>query len=462
MSDLFQDLHSNGMIIGGGVTGLGAGCVSGVPVWEALEQAGGICSSYYIRHRGSVRLRECPEDGEVYRFEKGGGHWIFGQDPFVFRWIRQFVPVKSYKRRSSVYFSKDQRYVPFPLQNNLRYLPSGLARRALREMEKSRKTYRTMREWLEVTFGPTLCKLFFYPFHSLYTAGLDDKIAPQDAYKSPVHMESVRRGARCETETAGYNISYVYPECGLDTLVERMADLCDLRLGFEVSSIDVVRREVHFSSGDSAPYNKILCTLPLNRTVALAGLTMDEEADPYTSVLVLNIGALRGPACPEDHWLYVPDSQSGFHRVGFYSNVDKSFLPKSLQDSGSHVSLYVERAYAMAVKPNTEEILAYSQSVIQELQSWGFIGEVEVLDPTWIDTAYTWSYPGSCWRGKAIRLLERYDIDCAGRYGRWTFQGIADSIRDGFLAGSCLKVSGDEKCYAEGSLFAATRLGWKK
>jgi hypothetical protein len=58
-----------------------------------------------------------------------------------------------------------------------------------------------------------------------------------------------------------------------------------------------------------------------------------------------------------------------------------------------------------------------------------------VVHPTWIDVAYTWSWPGSGWTAEALRMLEDQSIYQVGRYGRWQFQGIADSIRDGFVAG---------------------------
>ena len=61
------------------------------------------------------------------------------------------------------------------------------------------------------------------------------------------------------------------------------------------------------------------------------------------------------------------------------------------------------------------------------------------MDLTWIDVAYTWSWPGSKWRQEALRVLEEHDIHQVGRYGRWVFQGIADSIRDGFVVGGALR-----------------------
>jgi len=85
------------------------------------------------------------------------------------------------------------------------------------------------------------------------------------------------------------------------------------------------------------------------------------------------------------------------------------------------------------------DVIAYQRSVETELQEWAFIGEVEVNDPTWIDVAYTWARPGSRWRSQAMRRLEEHNIFPIGRYGRWTFQGIADSVRDGLIAGGCFR-----------------------
>src|SRR5579862_7448577 len=100
------------MIVGAGVTGLAAGWASGLPVYEAESSLGGICSSYYVRPNSQQRLPQAPQDGEAYRFELGGGHWIFGGDPVILRFIARRTPVKSYQRRSSVFFPDKNLYVP--------------------------------------------------------------------------------------------------------------------------------------------------------------------------------------------------------------------------------------------------------------------------------------------------------------------------------------------------------------
>ena len=94
---------------------------SGFPVFEACEVVGGICASYYRRPGEGVRLPEAPASDDAYRFEYGGGHWIFGGDSAVLHFINALTPVRTYHRKSAVYFPEDGRLVPYPLQHHLAY-----------------------------------------------------------------------------------------------------------------------------------------------------------------------------------------------------------------------------------------------------------------------------------------------------------------------------------------------------
>ena len=75
-------------IIGAGFTGLGAGLSSGFKIFEATDRPGGICASY-------------KKSG--FRFEVGGGHWIFGGDKFIIDLINRFSKCKRYIRKSAVF-----------------------------------------------------------------------------------------------------------------------------------------------------------------------------------------------------------------------------------------------------------------------------------------------------------------------------------------------------------------------
>ncbi|HEY8156816.1 MAG TPA: FAD-dependent oxidoreductase [Myxococcota bacterium] len=421
------------VILGAGVTGVAAARASGGVAYEAAEHPGGICGSY-SRSPGSNERQHGVAKDDAYQFEPGGGHWIFGGEPEVLELIDALAPVQRFERRSAVFFPEQGRFVPYPLQEHLDFLPPEVAARARGEQRDAGGAAFTFSEWLRRRFGATLCELFFHPFHELYTAGLCDRIAPQGSEKSPL----ARPGPAARTG-AGYNASFVYPREGLDTLVGRLAAGSRIELGKRAVRIASDAREVHFADGTTAGYDRLLSTLPLDQTLAMAGLRVEAAQDPHSSVLVLNIGALRGPACPDQHWLYLPGSRSGFHRIGFYSNVDAGFLPAAHRDSRTRVSLYVERAFAAGARSAEAEERRYAAAVVAELQDWGFIAEPEVVDASWVETAYTWSWPGSRWRERALEALEQRGVELAGRYACWRFQGIADSIRDGLRAGARLR-----------------------
>jgi protoporphyrinogen oxidase len=420
------------------MAGLAVGVASGFGVLEQFYRPGGICASYNL-------------DG--YHFELGGGHWIFGSDPTVTQLLSASSEIRTYRRRSAVLFlgaleatrNLEGLIVPYPIQDNLFALPKEIRQEALAEIlaANSDGPADTMAAWMRQQFGSTLCRIFFEPFHERYTAGSFRNIAPQDAYKSPIHRDRVIRGAERENGDAGYNATFLYPARGLDAVGQWLAQRCPILYGKTVLQIDPGSRSVVLSDGQTDHYQTLVMTAPLNRTVEMAGLGEQVgPSDPYTSVLVLNLGATL-PNTPLArngyHWLYVPDSRTGFHRIGYYSNVDPLFLPEGCRNDAGRGALYVERAFpgGQRLSPDAEEALILD--MIEELRTTGLIGEIEVRDANWVDVAYTWRRPGSDWVTRATAACQQSGIEPAGRYGRWTFQGIAASLKQGLLLGSVLR-----------------------
>lgn len=417
------------MILGAGITGLCAGFQRTRTIYEGLNSPGGLCASYYLGPNGATDRRRS------YRFERGGGHWIFGDDKTLLGKLKLLSPVKKYARKASVYFPQRDLYVPYPLQNHLYFFPKSIREKVQQDMLQplSKEVPVILHEWLIYNFGRTLCQLFFLPFHELYTAGLSRKITTQDLYKIPSSRAAMIQGLNKKTSPVGYNTTYVYPKQGLDHLMKQLEDQCAIMYNKKAVRIDIVKKKVHFNDGSQVAYKKLISTIPLSEIVDLCGLQGFKDPDPHTSVLVFNIGAQRGTKCPEDHWVYVPSSQSGFHRLGFYSNVDTSFLPKTSQQKDL-VSIYVEKAFLPDDKPNGPQLVQLGKKIVDELKEWKYVKNVEVLSPTWIDHAYTWHLPGSTWKEDAISCLKGHGIYSIGRYGAWKFQGILDSMNDGFLS----------------------------
>ncbi|MEM4325820.1 MAG: FAD-dependent oxidoreductase [Candidatus Pacearchaeota archaeon] len=427
--------HKKVYIIGAGFTGLAAALSTGFPIFEAKNHPGGICYSYSKRN---------------FKFERGGGHWIFGADENVKKVISRFSKLRRYQRKAGIFFAGNlgvtkafkYKIIPYPIQNNLRYLGGEIAAKVLKEiLNKSDKNILTLDDWLVFSFGETLYNIFFKPFHEKYTAGLYKKIAPQDTYKSPFSISDVIDGAfGINKSEAGYNISFLYPKNGLNFLADRMAERCNIKYNKELKRLNISEKKIIFSDKTTLEYDYLITTIPLNNL-----LKMSEFKDytlPYTSVLVLNAGVELGNskiAKHGYHWLYIPDAKSKFHRIGYYSNVDPEiFLPKGL-DPDKYGSLYIEFAFRGGENPKPKDLEILRKNTFKELKEWGFIKNVLVSDFTWIDVAYTWNIQNSNQVNKIINQLREKGIYSIGRFGGWNFQGIAKSIKEGIQIGLSLK-----------------------
>jgi len=359
------------VILGAGFTGLAAAIKTGGTILEATGKPGGICRSY---------------NKKGYHFDNLGGHWIFKADD-VLEFIKKYSAVKPYTRRAGVYFNHT---FPYPFQDIL---------------TQPRSCFKgSLKGWMDSKFGPALCNTFFDPWHEKYTGGLYDQIIQDDAQKSP------------KPKDVGYNKYYYYPTNGLSELVDNMAKECDVKYHKKVNKIDTKNKKVYCVDGSYARYDRLISTIPLCDLLDLLNI---EYKLPYTTCQVLNIGAERGKNCPDEHWLYIPYCRSGFYRVGFYSNVDKRFAPDG------KVSIYVEKSKQLGILPHL-----YKENVIRELQEWGWIGDVDCADLNEVRVAYTWLFPDS---QREILLLKAkaLGVESIGRYGKWKFQGIAESIQDG-------------------------------
>lgn len=369
-----------GLILGAGFTGLAAGIKTGFPIFEMTGHAGGICQSY--RMNG-------------FEFMTGGGHWIFGKG-IGLDYIKTLVPVREHVRKAGVYFNHT---FPYPIQT------TGKMQVEIKENQLT-----SLKWWLNQNFGKELCNMFFFPFNDKYTAGLYDEVIQYDEFKSP------------PAGSVGFVSTFCDPEDGLSSLVEKMAEQCTIH--YKKKAVQILEKEqvVIFSDGTRYHYDKLISTIPLNNLLRLMG-RKDYDL-PYTSVLVINIGAEKDTNTPDDHWLYVPYCKSGFYRLGFYSNIDARKAPDG------KVGLSVEMAFK-DVEYKDLDIEKITHDVVSELQAWRFIGRVNEVDPTWVRCAYTWLRSKES-RDRELEWLKDRNIISTGRYGKWHFQGMVDSIKDGF------------------------------
>ena len=365
------------MILGAGFTGLAAGIKTKETIYEATGKAGGICTSY---------------NKSGFQFFNGGPHLLFGKGVGL-DYIKSLVPVNEYTKKAGVYYNS---IFPYPIQTT--------AQMPISCNEGS------MKDWVSKRFSQAECNLFFNPFNEKYTAGLYDSIIQYDDYKTP------------PAGSNGFVSTFCDPVDGLDTLVDKMAAQNTIKYNSRAIGINTESKYVEFKDGIVC-YDRLISTIPLGQLLYLCG---NKSIDlPYSSVFVLNIGAEKGRNFPSEHWLYIPFCKAGFHRITFYSNIDATKAPEG------KANLAVEIAFGSEYDYEDLDVEYIEKCVIEELQSWGFIGDVIVTDPSWVRCAYTWLFNKED-RINALQWLEDRGIKSIGRYGNWVFTGITNSIEQGF------------------------------
>lgn len=433
--------HDNKLVvIGGGIAGLFSGIITGAPIYEKNSYPGGLLSSYCININTGEKSYCKNKGNDDVLFELGGGHWLWGIDRnmTIYGILTKFSQFKWYQRRSSVYLSDYDLLVPYPLQYHIRHLPKDLRNIALEDVIVARKKLSSFNNYSEITFaeflkmffGETLYKVFFEPYNYAYTAGLLYEVAPPRKMKIPDDLELIVRGSREDLQSfIGYNAYFYYPIIGLGPLMWKMSAETKCYLDSRITFVDINRKQLTINDSYNVKYDTLIATIPLLEILKISDMKeFLRDPDPYTSVLCVNAIAKKSRRTPKDHWVYISKSKTGFHRIGYYSNVDKMFLPAKYR-SEDYVSVYIEKIFKGGYPQRNLD--AETVSILSEATELGFIGEVIAHDFNFVEYAYTWQRPGSAWVDNAVRFLTSSDIMPVGRYAAWgKVEGIVESMEE--------------------------------
>lgn len=416
------------VIIGGGLAGLSAGyhLLEHDPlVFEKERAIGGLCRSF-------------KQDGFTFDCT---GHLIHLKNPYTKDLVARILPgaFNSIERLAAIYSKSTT--TPYPFQANTYGLPPEVVSECVVgfvETLHANGAAQNFHEWTLKTFGAGIAKHFMVPYNEkFWKQDLRTITADWVSWSIPKpSLEEVVNGALGLTNKGmGYNPRFVYPKHGgIDRLPQALAKpIKDVCVNETVARIDAKKKYVRLTSGREESYECLITTLPLPLTYRLLTDTSDSlkyDADRLhaISVLNLNIGVDR-PGVSGQHWIYYPEDQFIFSRVGFPANFSKSVAPEGTS------SMYVEITHQPDEKLNIEETF---DRAIAGLQKCGILHSGDkVLTRHVIDIKYAYVVFDEHRQAnlqKLIDYLESRDIYTAGRYGRWDYYSMEDSILSGKAA----------------------------
>ncbi len=430
------------VILGAGLAGLTAAHDlrragrDDVTVLEREHRPGGLCRSEII-------------DGYTFDYT---GHFLHFRHPEIREWILSLCGDNIHQVTRKAWIYSHGIYTPYPFQANTHGLPAEVVKECVLGFVEATMASRAdgtgsqtsvesldqnFEEWILSTLGAGIAKHFMIPYNTkLWT------IPPRDMttewmgrFVPRPSLEEVIDGALVDKRDRpfGYNAHFLYPiQGGIQVLPSAIAAGAGaLRLGEEVIAIDPDKRRLRLRDRESVlEYESLISTMPLDRLVSILRPVPDAVRAAGTrlrhnSVLSVHLG-IEGRELSPYNWVYFPEPEWSFYRLGFPSNSSPHVAPPGASSVTAEVAFSGEHPIDQA---------AVVKQVKSDLERIGIlrrgdrIGVEAVFE---IPCAYV-LYDHA--RRRAVDAVQRYlqsrGIFSVGRYGAWEYSSMEDAIHSG-------------------------------
>jgi len=416
------------IIIGAGPTGLGAAYrlnelgYSNWTIYEKRNHVGGLSASF--------------TDEEGFTWDLGG-HVLFSHYPYFNSLVENLLSDRYIEHQRECWIHLKNRWVPYPFQNNIRYLDPedqldclvGLA-----EVWKRKQKAENFADWIQETFGDGIARLFMLPYNfKVWATPLErmdrgwiaERVSVVDFKKVLENVIMAR-----EDSNWGPNNIFKYPlKGGIGALFEAFIPFIKshLVLPKEIKSIDTINKTIKFTDGSTDNYDYLINTMPLDKLIGLIepenpSAVKAAENLHHNGVLVVGIG-VKKPTTGTKCWSYFPEKDVPFYRVTNFSFYSPWNVP------GGDLSTYSSFLCETSFSQYKEE----DESTIVERTAAGLI-KTGYLSPDdrgrivsrWL-YRIDYAYPvPTLNRDKALSVIQPYleelDIYSRGRFGCWRYE----------------------------------------
>lgn len=414
-------MHVKTLILGGGITGLSAA--------YHLEQKGQ--TDYFILEKENEPgglCRSIHKDGFTFDYS---GHFLHLHTAQGKKLVRTLLGknLRRQTRRAWIYTGTSR--VPFPFQANLFALPpsvrqacvDGLLRANKNAVKNAPKNFET---WCLQKFGNGIYNAFLKPYNTKLWGCPPKQLTGEwcNPFISTPGIRQIRQSAvKKPGKNFGYNTHFYYPQTGgCGALVTALAKhITHLKTHCAVTQIDLQHKTVR-AGGKLFSFDTLVNTLPLPVFLKLVKNlpTLSKLANNLScqSVTVYQL-ALKGKRTPFS-WIYCPDSQDPFFRVGMQSSFTPDNAPQGCY------SLYVELpglpTPTAALARKIEQALLQKKIISPEDKKlFGFFIKIPY--------AYVRYDKNRTATVKRItKELAHHRCFCVGRYGRWEYSFIEKSL----------------------------------
>jgi len=423
------------LIVGGGPTGLGGAYRlkelghRRFRLVERTDHLGGLASSF------------TDERGFTWDI---GGHVMFSHYEYYDRVFDVLMGDEFTLNDRESWVRLMDRWVPYPFQNNVRYLPPEVTLECLEGLIKAQTgrgrvaspaEARNFAEFIDAVFGEGIARVFMRPYNFKVWAHPMEMLAKEwiGERVAVLDIERALRNVVLGLDDFGWgpNNRFKFPlRGGTGEFYRRFGSVLEghVSLQTEVVSIDSGRRVARLRGvegrEEEVSYDHLLSAMPLD--VLCAGVIEDAPAEIAESAsrlrhsggYMVGVG-IRRPCPSTKSWMYFPEDNCPFYRVTYLSNYSPNMAPEGCY------SLLCETSDS-AFKPVDGRTIV--EETISGLERAGLLeaGEREDIVSTWAHHV-PYSYPTPTVErdeilGEVIPWLEARGIHSRGRFGMWKYE----------------------------------------
>ena len=422
------------VILGAGPTGLGAG--------YRLKQLG---------YRNFILLDRHPYAGGLahsFTDEKGftwdiGGHVMFSHYQYYDDCFAELMGEDFTLNDRESWVRMFDRWVPYPFQNNIRYLPQQAAYECLSGLIKAQTGQGKVKshaeatnfgEFIDAVFGEGIAKHFMRPYNFKVWAHPPEMMNKQwiGERVAVLDIDRALKNVLLQQDDFGWgpNNRFKFPlKGGTGEFYRRFGVALreHLRLSATVRSIDVDTKTITLADGSTEQYDILMSAMPLDvlcRDI-LTGSVPDSVRTTaaglkHSSGHMVGVGIKR--PCPSTKsWMYFPEDNCPFYRVTYLSNYSPFMTP----DKDQYYSLLCETSSSEHKPVDASTII---EDTITGLENAGLLekGERDDIVSIWhYEADYSYPTPSVERDGilsAVIPWLEGRDIYSRGRFGMWKYE----------------------------------------
>lgn len=402
------------LIIGAGISGLSYASYTknDYLIIESEKEPGGYCKTI-------------KRNGFIWDYS---GHFFHFQNKDIRDYICEGIPKENLvnvEKHTQIYYRGI--YIDFPFQKNIYQLPKEEFIESLIDAylaEKEHKESNTFKQMVYNNLGKSIAEKFLIPYNEkLYACNLDslDKEA-MGRFFPKTTFEEILLNSKNNNNTS-YNSFFTYPKGGAEEYVKSILKKLDrnrLFLNEKVKRIDI-KNKIAYTDKREIKYDNLISTIPFPSLLDIAEIGYYKSDFSSNKVLVLNLGFDRNSLDTTNSWVYFPDKNIIFYRLGYYNNIIKS----------NRMSLYIE--IGLSENEEVKEISYYLNRTIEDLKKIGIITSHKLLDyeailmnPAYVHITQT----SKSTVANIKQKLKDFSIYSIGRYGSWTYCSIEDNIKE--------------------------------